>query len=207
MPGPEAPAVVRDAATVLLLRDDAAGLVVWMMRRLPTMAFAARAHVFAGGSVDAVDRATAADASRWAVPVEETARSMGCAPDRAAAVLAAAVRETDEECGVDLAGGPAIDPERLVPWAWWLTPHRFPRRYDTWFFAVDARGLGEPRHQALDEADDARWWRPAAALREAEAGRISLLPPTLDCVQRLARASTVAEALADVRWPLVQRAG
>jgi 8-oxo-dGTP pyrophosphatase MutT (NUDIX family) len=56
-------APTRDAATVVLLRDHpvtdshlrAAGLEVYLLRRAPSMAFAAGMHVFPGGSVDPRD--------------------------------------------------------------------------------------------------------------------------------------------------------
>ena len=49
-PGEVSPA--RDAATVVLLRDRPAGPEVYLLRRAPSMAFAAGMHVFPGGSVD-----------------------------------------------------------------------------------------------------------------------------------------------------------
>ncbi|MBX6384136.1 MAG: NUDIX hydrolase [Microbispora sp.] len=95
-----APAPARDAATVVLLRDDP--LEVYLLRRKATMAFAAGAYVFPGGSVDPRD--AECDVA-WAGPSpaewgevfradESTARGLVCA----------AVRETFEESGVLLAG-------------------------------------------------------------------------------------------------------
>jgi 8-oxo-dGTP pyrophosphatase MutT (NUDIX family) len=51
------PAVPRPAATVLLLRDGAAGggIEVLMTRRSPTASFAPGAYVFPGGGIDAAD--------------------------------------------------------------------------------------------------------------------------------------------------------
>ncbi|GGO13538.1 hypothetical protein GCM10010116_27310 [Microbispora rosea subsp. aerata] len=95
-----APVPARDAATVVLLRDDP--LEVYLLRRKATMAFAAGAYVFPGGSVDPRD---SDHAVAWAGPSpaewgevfradESTARGLVCA----------AVRETFEESGVLLAG-------------------------------------------------------------------------------------------------------
>jgi len=47
--------LVRDAATVVLLRDGESGLETFVMRRATTMAFAPRMHVFPGGRVDDID--------------------------------------------------------------------------------------------------------------------------------------------------------
>ena len=100
-PGSE-PAPVRDAATVVLLRDTDRGPEAYLLRRVRGMAFAAGMTVFPGGAVDPRD----ADAevgwvgpppTRWTFPLsadEPLARALVCA----------AVRETFEESGVLLAG-------------------------------------------------------------------------------------------------------
>jgi 8-oxo-dGTP pyrophosphatase MutT (NUDIX family) len=93
----------RHASTVVLARDGASGIEIYLLRRAASMSFAAGAFVFPGGSVDPRDQ-DLADAfwvgpppSRWAVELtsdEPTARALVCA----------AVRETFEESGIMLAG-------------------------------------------------------------------------------------------------------
>lgn len=96
------PGPLRDAATVALVRDGVDGLEVYLQRRVTTMAFAAGMYVFPGGGVDPRDLA---ERPRWAGPPPEWwAEQFGCEPALAAALVAAAVRETFEECGVLLAG-------------------------------------------------------------------------------------------------------
>jgi 8-oxo-dGTP pyrophosphatase MutT (NUDIX family) len=101
----------RDAATVVLLRDGATGPEVYLLRRRPTMAFAAGMHVFPGGAVDPRDR----DGSeRWIGPPPAAwGEAFGCEPGLAGALVCAAVRETFEESGVLLAahddGSPVTD--------------------------------------------------------------------------------------------------
>jgi 8-oxo-dGTP pyrophosphatase MutT (NUDIX family) len=78
------PPPVREAATVMLLRDgsdEGAGPEVFAFRRVPRMAFAAGMLVFPGGSLDPAD---ADPAVPLAAPV----------PPRLRPVLSAAVRET-----------------------------------------------------------------------------------------------------------------
>ncbi|GAA3791873.1 hypothetical protein GCM10022226_08620 [Sphaerisporangium flaviroseum] len=104
------PVPARDAATVALLRrtrpqgthGDAPALEVYMLRRKASMAFAAGAYVFPGGSVDPRD----ADlALAWAGPAPETwGRVFGADARTARGLVCAAVRETFEESGVLLAG-------------------------------------------------------------------------------------------------------
>jgi 8-oxo-dGTP pyrophosphatase MutT (NUDIX family) len=96
------PAVPRDAATVMLLREDTAGLEVYMLRRQRSMAFAPGAYVFPGGSVDPRD---ADEEVAWTGPdAAEWGRVFDAPPDLARALVCAAVRETFEESGVLLAG-------------------------------------------------------------------------------------------------------
>jgi len=107
--GTVAPVTPRDAATVMLLRPGPAGgdapgtgLQVYMLRRRSSMAFAAGAYVFPGGSVDAADD----DAGiAWAGPdAGEWGRRLGAPAELARTLVCAAVRETFEESGVLLAG-------------------------------------------------------------------------------------------------------
>src|SRR5215217_6198772 len=92
------PAEPRPAATVILLRDTAAGPEVYLLRRQLTMAFAAGMTVFPGGRVDPTD-SSIADSWSGPPPAEFAAR-LGCSAELAAAYVAAAVRETFEESGV-----------------------------------------------------------------------------------------------------------
>ncbi len=95
------PAVPRDAATVMLLRDGP-GVEVYLLRRTGTLDFAPGACVFPGGSVDEPD---ADPEIAWAGPAPaRVADRLGISPERARALICAAVRETFEESGVLLAG-------------------------------------------------------------------------------------------------------
>jgi 8-oxo-dGTP pyrophosphatase MutT (NUDIX family) len=102
-----APAVPRDAATVILLRqalpvDEGGGVEAFLLRRTAELEFAPGAYVFPGGSVD---RSDADPGLGWAGPdPAEFAALLDVPPDRARALVCAAVRETFEESGVLLAG-------------------------------------------------------------------------------------------------------
>jgi 8-oxo-dGTP pyrophosphatase MutT (NUDIX family) len=102
------PVTPRDAATVMLLRPvakgvgEAPGLQVYMLRRRSSMAFAAGAYVFPGGSVDTAD---SDEDIAWAGPdAQEWGERLGAPAPLARALTCAAVRETFEESGVLLAG-------------------------------------------------------------------------------------------------------
>jgi 8-oxo-dGTP pyrophosphatase MutT (NUDIX family) len=95
------PAVPRDAATVILLRQ-APDVEAFLLRRTDALEFAPGACVFPGGSVDQRD----SDGQLgWAgrSPVE-FAGWLNTSAERARALVCAAVRETFEESGVLLAG-------------------------------------------------------------------------------------------------------
>ena len=96
------PAIPRDAATVILLREGVSGVEVFLQRRVRGMAFAGGMTVFPGGGVDRRDADSALD---WSGPGPEWwAEQFGCTPEVARALVCAAVRETFEESGVLLAG-------------------------------------------------------------------------------------------------------
>ncbi|GGF49384.1 hypothetical protein GCM10011519_24160 [Marmoricola endophyticus] len=100
--GDAEPAVPRDAATVILLRDGASSPEAYLLRRQTSMAFAAGMYVYPGGGVDPRD--VDAEVS-WVGPSrEEWSERLGVEARQAAALVCAAVRETFEESGVLLAG-------------------------------------------------------------------------------------------------------
>ena len=96
-----------------------------------------------------------------------------------------AVRETEEETGVRLT------PDTLLPWAHWVTPELEPRRYDTFFYMAELPA-GQQADDRSGETDRADWSTPAAALADAEAGQIGLMPPTLSILLELDELGSLA---------------
>jgi 8-oxo-dGTP pyrophosphatase MutT (NUDIX family) len=95
------PAVPRDAATVILLRQ-APGVEAFLLRRTDALEFAPGACVFPGGSVDERD---GDEQVGWAGrSPAEFAGWLNTSAERARTLVCAAVRETFEESGVLLAG-------------------------------------------------------------------------------------------------------
>ncbi len=95
------PAVPRDAATVVLIRQ-APDVETFLLRRTRSLEFAPGVCVFPGGSVDGHD---ADPAVGWAGPSPaDFGERLGTSAARARALVCAAVRETFEESGVLLAG-------------------------------------------------------------------------------------------------------
>src|SRR5437762_5900896 len=92
---------IRPAATVILMRDGAAGLEVFLVQRHHAAAFMGGAHVFPGGRVDPSDYDCT---PAWCDGMDAVRHKMpGVATDIAAAFCVAGLRELFEEAGVLLA--------------------------------------------------------------------------------------------------------
>lgn len=212
---------IRPAATVMLLRDGAAGPEVYLLRRVGQMAFAGGMTAFPGGGVDARDAAPIG----WRGPAPEWwAAQFGADVELAGSVVVAAVRELFEEVGVLLVdlptpapdaaalaelrrrivdhqigldtvvGDGAIRADRLRPWARWVTPAGQSRRYDT-FFLLALLPDGAEARMLTTEAEAGQWMRPDEALRAAARGQIALMPPTVAMLTELVAFESAAQLL------------
>jgi 8-oxo-dGTP pyrophosphatase MutT (NUDIX family) len=155
----------RQAASIIVLRDSAEGPEVLLVQRNPNQRFMGGAWVFPGGALHAED----ADHS------------------------AAAIRELEEEAGIDLA-----DDAEVVPWSRWITPEEVKVRFDTWFFVAGAPPGAEATVDG-SECVDSRWLRPAAALDAFAREELMLVFPTIKHLEALAQAESVADALHKAR--------
>ncbi len=199
------------AATVMIVRDAAAGIEVLLLQRSPSSAFMPGAFVFPGGRVDAHDGSAAA-----------LAAVRGPAPRVDPAHLVAAVRETFEEAGLlfstaavtanALAAGRRqlaarevtfaellarldvrIDAPMLYYFSRWITPPQVSRRFDTHFLTARAPVGQVVRADGSEMVDDI-WIAPAEALHLHAAGRLALMFPTIKHLERLS-AFTHVDAL------------
>lgn len=172
-------ATIRDAASLILLRRDAAGASVLMGMRGQSAVFMPSKFVFPGGAVDPGDAALVLarplpEPHRRRLLVEPSGKA---APE---AIAAAALRELAEETGLLIgrpgSGGPAGFGEAgLVPDAGGLlylfraiTPPGRPRRFDAHFFVADAADVtGDPEDfsAACDELSHLHWVRLDEARR------------------------------------------
>ncbi len=160
------------AATVILLRDRAAGLETLMLRKNSKIAFGGM-WVFPGGRVDGEDRT-----------------GLG-SDDALGAARRAAVREAREESGLVVAEG------SMVPFSHWTPPPITPKRFTTWFFATAA-----PHGEVViddGEIKEHDWMRPTDALARRDAGEVELAPPTFVTLHELSGCADVQAALAMAR--------
>ena len=222
---PQTPAPARPASTVVILRDGADGLEVFMVVRHHQIDFASGALVFPGGKVDAED----ADAA-WA----ELAPRTPAAPERSFYVAAA--RETFEEAGLVLARrrdtSDIVDADTahglvetyrdallkgettfvdiirreklelagdlMVPFAHWITPEPVPKRFDTHFVMISAPMVQAGAHDGFESVEGV-WITPQQALRDATEGTRTLVFATRMNIEKLARYRSVAEAVEATR--------
>lgn len=162
---PWTPPALRDASTVVLLRENP-HLEVFVMRRALTMKFAPGMYVFPGGSVDSQD---------YVDDVEQTFRN-------------AAVREVFEETSV------MIQAKDLHPWSRWITPEFESMRFDVNFY-VTPLPKGAIAFDVSGEADLVKWVTPKQALEDFHAGRMPMLPPTVETLESLAKHTTIADVM------------
>lgn len=217
------PVPARPASTIMLLRDGAEGMEVFMVVRHHQIDFASGALVFPGGSIEPDDHAIAGDPGLY--------RQVEGLDDTTRAVRIAAVRETHEECGVllarprgseDLASPDACDAiaarvaqgvsfrqaiseaglelalDRLTPFSHWITPTFMPKRFDTYFFVVSAPQDQLARHDG-SESVDSTWINPRRALTDAAAGKYTVIFPTRLNLELLAKQNETGAAIEAAR--------
>ena len=173
MPNLGEPTTPRPAASIVLLRrggkHSQRALEVLLLKRSQEAKFMPGVWVFPGGSLDEADGADEAG------------------------LRACAMRELSEEAGIELPAG-----EELVPFTRWITPELIATRFDAWFFLALAPAHTPPEPDGV-ETTEARWFRPAAALEEEEAGELVLSFPTRTQLLWLSEFRTSDEALAAYR--------
>lgn len=216
------PVEARLAATLLLARDGAEGMELFMVVRHHQIDFASGALVFPGGSADPSDRDPR---------LRGLSDGVEHIDDAMLTVLVAAAREAFEECGVlfaragdDLVDGARADAlgemyrtdleagklgladiaeaeglrlalDRLTHFAHWITPPHMPKRFDTHFFLAEAPGdhvLAHDGHESVDSV----WITPTQVCAEADAGKRTVIFPTRLNIEKVGRSPTVAAAIA-----------
>ncbi|MAN13702.1 MAG: DNA mismatch repair protein MutT [Dinoroseobacter sp.] len=168
---------IRNAATIIMLRDAGTRPRVLMGQRGKAAAFMPSKFVFPGGAVDAVD----ARIPLACAPTPDCATRLANQSDLpAAALLAAATRELWEETGL-LLGAPDPRAETIAAPQGWrgylatghlpdgdalrfvfraITPPGRPRRFDARFFMADAERLAndpDDFSSAEDELSHLQW--------------------------------------------------
>lgn len=204
---PHAAATPKDAAAVILVRENGeggCGEVFWA-RRSERMAFLGGFYAFPGGQREASDAETR---------VENTATP------ELASMISCAARELFEETGVlaargaehltkgqlvslldDLQSGRMSFAGLLTHYGLhldatdfrfagrWVTPPFSPRRFDTLFFLVNCPRKQEPRVLS-GEFDEGGWTNAGAAYERWRRSEVLVAPPVLHALKTLAEGGT-----------------
>jgi 8-oxo-dGTP pyrophosphatase MutT (NUDIX family) len=208
------------AATILMLRNGATDLEVFMVVRHHQIDFASGALVFPGGKVDSGDS-----------EVRSYCEGVDNADDTAVSLMVGAIREAFEECGILLArtrgetkvvSGERLeeiehyrDPlnkgevtiaeflekenlmlacDLLQPFAHWITPDMMPKRFDTHFYLAIAPEDHLAVHDGRESVDSV-WISPTDALTGADDGKYTIIFPTRLNVEMLSESDTVESAM------------
>lgn len=194
-------AVPKDAAAVILLREEESGKEVFWARRGEKLAFLGGFYAFPGGQRDASDAGVAVE---------------NCDDAELAAMIACAARELFEELGVLVARGaesltkgqlasvlddftsgrmsfPALlkhydlslDARDFTLAGRWVTPPFSPRRFDTLFFIAECPRKQEPR-VLTEEFEKGEWVDARAAVARWERAEALVAPPVLHVLKTLA---------------------
>ncbi|WIV51503.1 NUDIX hydrolase [Marivivens sp. LCG002] len=165
---------IRDAATLVVIKDRDTNPSILMGQRGENAAFMPRKFVFPGGAVDPVDATVPVAGALSEVCAERLAMQSAMLP---AALAAAAIRELFEETGLVLGSRetwegapkgwrgyaatghiPSFEGLEFIFRA--VTPKGRPRRFDARFFLVDASRLSsdpDDFSRAEDELSHLQW--------------------------------------------------
>lgn len=211
----------RDAATVVMLRDGAHGLEVFLVKRHGLSDVLGGAYVFPGGKLDAADLLLGAHIDQSAADMHIALGEPDTPPSTALGLYVAALREAFEESGILFASdalaaqtalrqGPQplfnewvaeralkLHTRHLLPWTRWITP-RMPsvssKRFDTRFFVAEVPGDQVARHDDFETTASA-WLQPKRALEQYWDQQIELAPPQIMSLAHLSRHTSVRSVL------------
>jgi 8-oxo-dGTP pyrophosphatase MutT (NUDIX family) len=167
-----------DSASILIIRDGKphphyGKLEVLMVKRNRNIQFAGGAYVFPGGKKDADDLLI----------------NNNLPPDFSH-LLSTAYREMHEETGLSIENG-----TECIPFARWITPKSYSRRFDTRFFLISAPENQTP-HPDGSEIVDLKWVKPLDFLNKHHN---TMMYPTLMNLKLLGRATNCHDAFEQAR--------
>ena len=210
--------MIREAASVIVLRDSSSGPEVFMLQR-PGRGDFPDLHVFPGGKVDEDDIELGTLLAAPQSPNHPTQK-----------FKAAALRECFEECGVLFADPPngqlrirdlqqfradllsknlsfkdgferfelTFHDDAVLYFSHWITPPYAPARFDTRFFVAHVPAEQEAKNHA-SETIAGSWQKPETALRNYANGDWQLIVPTITTLRMIAGYDDVATLMDAVR--------
>jgi 8-oxo-dGTP pyrophosphatase MutT (NUDIX family) len=192
--------MIREAASVILLRRAKSGFEVFLLRRRKGASFMSSAYVFPGGVAEGgEDARTTAARELFEEAGVLLARSspLGGEAETLEMIGLQGLRKQILG-GVDAtkalaAAGLAWSTEPLVPWAHWITPSIEQKRFSARFFVCEIPPGQTPSFDDIETVDEA-WVHPKDAIERA--GELALPPPQLRTFWELAELATVDDVIA-----------
>jgi 8-oxo-dGTP pyrophosphatase MutT (NUDIX family) len=188
--------VIREAASIILLRRVPSGFEVFLVRRHRGSSFMASAYVFPGGAAEAGEDARTAAAREL---FEEAGVLLAKGAEGAAGAgetlelasqeeMRSRILEGASAATVLAQSGLAWSTESLVPWSHWITPSIEPKRFSARFFVAEIPSGQDP---SFDNAEtvDMVWVTPADGL--ARASELQLPPPQVRTLWELSEHANV----------------
>lgn len=190
--------MIREAASIILLRRAEPGFEVFLLRRHRGSSFMASASVFPGGATESGEDARTAGVrelfeeagvllAKQAPDRDSRTLQLGGAEQIRARILAGAPANQ----ALELAGL-AWATDALVPWSHWITPSIEPKRFSARFFVVEMPAGQEPHFDATETVDQI-WIRPDDAL--ARAAELKLPPPQVRTCWELSQCADIAAVM------------
>ena len=226
---PHPPAVPSPSATLILARQQDAGLEVYLLRRSAASRFMPGVYVFPGGNMDADDRDTAFWRKHVDLDADQLARILDGRVETMLPFAVTAIRETWEEAGLLLAdpmnhrpcdrdrenggrpfssiiraNGLRLAVSRLGCRHHWVTPELMPKRFDTFFFVAPVE-KGQQCRPDNHETVHGTWINPRKALAENQRGSLPLSPPTLVTLHQMLPFGDLDGLMTETRsrsWPV-----
>ena len=196
--------IPKDAAAVILLRPntDPNNPEVFWVKRSTKLAFLAGYHAFPGGQREDSDAEVPVRSSTD----QESAVMISCAAREVFEETGVLLARGSETLTVGQRSSLLDDLEsRRMSWpellrhyglrldandftfvGRWLTPPFAPRRFDTWFFLVNAPPKQEPLITEDSELESGEWIAARDAYNRWEGSQIIAVPPTLHALKTLA---------------------
>jgi 8-oxo-dGTP pyrophosphatase MutT (NUDIX family) len=206
--------VIREAASIILLRRASSGFEVFLLRRHRKSSFMASAYVFPGGAAEPGEDARTAAARE--LFEEAGVLLVKSAEESAGETLELASQE--EMRKQILGGAPSAEvlaqsgltwsTESLVPWSHWITPSIEPKRFSARFYVAEIPSGQEPSFDNSETVDQV-WVTPTDGL--ARAAELQLPPPQVRTLWELAEHANVravmnaGRARADEPHPIMPR--
>jgi 8-oxo-dGTP pyrophosphatase MutT (NUDIX family) len=164
------PKTIKPAATVVIVREQDAGLEVLLLERNSKLDFAASAWVFPGGKVEKY----------------EMDQAQG---DVFSASQIAVCREAKEETGL------TVDKDEIVAISHWTTPDFRTKRFATQFFIGKVDANAEITVDG-SEIIGFKWLTPTQAIEDHKDGKLSMMAPTLVTLSDIERHPSFTDLIA-----------